>query len=135
MKIVSLYADQKPRDDQSQERGKEFGFQVYPIAGALRCGEDKLAVDGVMSIAEHGEYPRNEKGQILYPRYEFFNQIATSSRRIIAAFLSITTSTFPGASRKPNGWWRRPDEWVSTARRFVTARNVATAGSGASLGV
>ena len=49
---------------------------MYPtIAEALRCGGDKLAVDAVLSIVEHGEYPRNEKGQILYPRYEFFKQI------------------------------------------------------------
>jgi hypothetical protein len=76
MKIVSLYVDQKPQGDQSQERAKEFGFQVYPtIAETLRCGGDKLAVDGVMSIVEHGDYPRNEKGQVLYPRYEFFKQI------------------------------------------------------------
>ena len=27
-----------------------------------------------MIIGEHGDYPRNEKGQILYPRYEFFKQ-------------------------------------------------------------
>jgi hypothetical protein len=75
MKIVSLYIDQKPAGDQSQERAKEFGFQVYPtIAEALRCGGQSLAVDGVMSIVEHGDYPRNEKGQILYPRYEFFKQ-------------------------------------------------------------
>jgi hypothetical protein len=33
-----------------------------------------LAVDAVLIIAEHGDYPRNEKGQILYPRYEFFDQ-------------------------------------------------------------
>ena len=50
-------------------------FKVYPtIAEALRCGGDKLAVDAVLIIGEHGNYPRNEKGQILYPRYEFFEQ-------------------------------------------------------------
>ena len=72
-RIVSLYVDQKPADDQSADRAREFGFEVYPtIAGALRCGGDQLAVDAVVIIAEHGDYPRNEKGQILYPRYEFF---------------------------------------------------------------
>ena len=76
MKIVSLYIDQKPAGDQSAERAKEFGFTVYPtIADALRCGGDKLAVDAVLNIIEHGDYPRNEKGQILYPRYEFFKQV------------------------------------------------------------
>jgi hypothetical protein len=75
MKVVSLYVDQKPPDDQSGERAREFGFQVYPtIAEALRCGTDRLAVDAVLIIGEHGDYPRNEKGQILYPRYEFFKQ-------------------------------------------------------------
>ncbi len=73
MKVVSLYIDQKPPGDLSGERAKEFGFQVYPtIAEALRCGADKLAVDAVLLIAEHGNYPRNDKGQVLYPRYEFF---------------------------------------------------------------
>src|SRR5579884_2032197 len=74
-KVASLYVDQKPDGDLSAERAREFGFQVYPtIAEALRCGGDKLAVDAVLIIAEHGNYPRNEKGQILYPRYEFFKQ-------------------------------------------------------------
>lgn len=75
MKVVSLYIDQKPEGDQSEARAREFGFQVYPtIAEALRCGGDKLAVDTVLSIVEHGNYPRNDKGQVLYPRYEFFKQ-------------------------------------------------------------
>lgn len=75
MQVVSLYVDQHPPGDQSRERAKEFGFEVYPtIAGALCCGGDKLAVDAVLIIGEHGDYPRNEKGQILYPRYEFFKQ-------------------------------------------------------------
>ena len=74
-KVVSLYVDQKPEGDLSEARAKEFGFKVYPtIAEALRCGGDKLACDAVLIIGEHGNYPRNEKGQILYPRYEFFKQ-------------------------------------------------------------
>lgn len=73
VQVVSLYVDQKPQGDQSAERAAEFGFKVYPtIAEALRCGGDKLAVDAVLIIGEHGEYPRNELGQVLYPRYEFF---------------------------------------------------------------
>ena len=77
LQVVSLYVDQRPANDLSEARAKEFGFHVYPtIAEALRCGGSKLAVDGVVTIGEHGEYPRNEKGQILYPRYEFFQQVA-----------------------------------------------------------
>lgn len=75
VKVVSLYVDQKPAGDLSADRAREFGFQVYPsIAEALRCGGKELAVDAVLIIAEHGDYPRNDKGQILYPRHEFFQQ-------------------------------------------------------------
>ena len=73
--VVSLYVDQRPEGDQSADRAREFGFSVYPtISEALRCGGDRLAVDAVLLIGEHGEYPRNEKGQVLYPRYEFFKE-------------------------------------------------------------
>lgn len=82
VRVVSLYVDQKPDGDQSEERAREFGFRVYPtIAETLRCGGDRLAVDAVLIIAEHGDYPRNEKGQILYPRYKFFRQCSSSCRR------------------------------------------------------
>ncbi|MBM3242338.1 hypothetical protein FJZ31_39230 [Candidatus Poribacteria bacterium] len=75
MKVVSLYVDQRPEGDQSADRAREFGFSIYPtIAEALRCGGDKLAVDAVLLIGEHGDYPKNELGQILYPRYEFFKE-------------------------------------------------------------
>ncbi len=51
-------------------------MKMYPtIAEALTLGGSKLAVDGVVLIGEHGKYPRNEKGQTLYPRYEFFKEI------------------------------------------------------------
>jgi hypothetical protein len=75
IKVVSLYVDQHPEGDLSADRAREFGFTLYPsIAETLRCGGAKLAVDAVLIIGEHGNYPRNEKGQILYPRSEFFQQ-------------------------------------------------------------
>lgn len=76
MDVISLCVDQKGDGDQGEARAREFGFKVYPtIAEALRAGGDRLAVDGVLVIGEHGNYPTNEKGQILYPRYEFFEQV------------------------------------------------------------
>jgi hypothetical protein len=82
MDVVSLYVDQRPKGDQSSERASEFRFRVYPtIAETLRVGGESLAVDAVLLIGEHGDYPRNEKGQILYPRYEFFEQIVDVFRQ------------------------------------------------------
>jgi len=75
VQVVSLYVDQKPEGDLSAERAREFGFNVYPsIAEALCCGGKTLACDAVLVVAEHGEYPSNDKGQKLYPRFEFFEQ-------------------------------------------------------------
>jgi len=89
-KIVSLYVDQKPEGDLSNARAKEFGFRVYPtIAETLRCGGDKIAVDAVLTIAEHGDYPTNKIGQKLYPRYEFFQecvQVFEQDRRAVPVY-------------------------------------------------
>jgi hypothetical protein len=75
VQVVSLYVDQKPEGDLSGQRAAEFGFTVYPtIAEALCCGGNRPACDAVLIVAEHGDYPRNAKGQTLYPRYEFFTQ-------------------------------------------------------------
>jgi len=74
--VVGVYVDQKPQNDLSRQRAEEFGFPIYPsIAQTLRCGGDQLAVDAVLIIGEHGEYPRNEYHQVQYPRYEFFKQV------------------------------------------------------------
>ena len=82
MDIVSAYVDQRPEADLSGQRAREHGFNVYPtIAEALRMGSNKLAVDAVLLIAEHGDYPVNEKSQKLYPRFEFFSQIVEVFRQ------------------------------------------------------
>src|SRR5437764_5492125 len=69
MKVVSLYVDQLPKGDMAREVAGTYGITIYPtIAGALRAGNDKLAVDAVLSIGEHGTYTTNAKAQIEYPR-------------------------------------------------------------------
>lgn len=76
MDVVSMYVDQVGAQDVSRERAARFPqLTLYPtIADALTLGGSQLAVDGVLLIAEHGEYPVNAKGQTLWPRYEFFRQ-------------------------------------------------------------
>jgi hypothetical protein len=77
LEVVSAYVDQRPEGDLSGKRAEEFGFKIYPsVAEALRCGTGNLAVDAVLLIGEHGDYPINEFGQKQYPRYELFSQIA-----------------------------------------------------------
>ncbi|MEO7142422.1 MAG: hypothetical protein ABI165_02865 [Bryobacteraceae bacterium] len=75
--VVSLHADQiPPATDMSRDLAVRNGFQLYPsIREALTLGGKSLAVDGVVFVGEHGDYPTNDVGQILYPRYELFNQI------------------------------------------------------------
>lgn len=51
------------------------------IHEALTLGTDKLAVDGVLLIAEHGDYPFNDKEQKMYPRFELFLEIVDTFRR------------------------------------------------------
>src|SRR6266568_769983 len=77
MDLLSLYVDQVRDTDLSRERAARHpSMKIYPtIAEALTLGGSKLAVDGVVLVGEHGSYPRNEKGQTKYPRYEFFEQI------------------------------------------------------------
>ena len=78
MDLVSLYVDQgRPQTDLSKERAaRHTAMKMCPtIAEALTLGGDKLAVDGVLLVGEHGNYPRNEKGQTRYPRWEFFQEI------------------------------------------------------------
>ncbi len=91
MDLVSLYVEQVKENDISKDRLARFPtMKAYPtIAEALTLGGDKLAVDAVLLIGEHGEYPSNEKGQRLYPRYEHFKQmieVFERSGRSVPAF-------------------------------------------------
>jgi hypothetical protein len=80
--IVSLYLDQTHPADIAHRLSSAYGFPIVPsIADALTLGTGKLAVDGVLTVCEHGEYPFNDKQQELYPRYEFFEQVVDVFRK------------------------------------------------------
>jgi hypothetical protein len=64
-----------PTADLSRARSKQFGFRLCSnIPEALRCGGDRIAVDAVLTIIEQDDYPSNDRGQILLPSYDFFQQ-------------------------------------------------------------
>jgi hypothetical protein len=74
--LHSLWAGQVPDNDLSRDVCKQYGVKLARnIEDALLSG-GKLAVEGVLLIAEHGNYPLNDRGQILYPRYEWMEEIA-----------------------------------------------------------
>ena len=108
--VVSAYVDQFPENDLSRQRAKEFGFTIYPsIAEALRCGGERLAVDAVLTIGEHGNYGKSDLGQTMYPRYEFFRQVTDVFKK--------DGRTTPLFNDKHLSWkWEWAQEMVATSR-------------------
>ena len=112
LQVVSLYVDQTPAGDLSVLRAASHGFTIYPtISAALRCGGDRLAVDGVVIIGEDGDYPRNQKGQVLYPRYDFFQQLVgvfEQDQRVVPVFNSGSLSRS----------WQKAKKMVADSKRL-----------------
>lgn len=86
VEVVSLYADQRRGSgklpDLTDDIVRQFKVPVHKtIEGALTLGGKDLAVDGVVSIGEHGNYPTNKFGVREYPRKRFFDEIVAVMRR------------------------------------------------------
>jgi hypothetical protein len=80
--LAGAYVEQQREGDLSKELSRKHGFTLYPtVADALTLGGDRLAVDSVLLIGEHGDYPYNARGQKLYPRYELFQKIVEVFRK------------------------------------------------------
>ncbi len=141
--VHSIYVDQSPDNDLSRVVGKEFGIRVTRFGGDRgRAVEEaltdngNLAVEGVMLIAEHGNYPRNDKGQILYPRLELMEEIVNVFRktgRSVPVFNDKHLSyTFDRAQKNALLGARAE---VSDDGRLQPARHLAQPGSRAAFGV
>ena len=75
LELASLSIDQFPANDRGRQFAREHRVRLAPtIRDALTLGGQELAVEGVLLIGEHGQYPVNAKGQTLYPRRRFFEE-------------------------------------------------------------
>lgn len=83
LRLASLYTDQVPKNDMSRDLAKKHGFRIArTIEEALTLGGDRIAVAGVLSIGEHGDYPyTKDTRQHMYPRRRFFDAIADVFRK------------------------------------------------------
>ncbi len=88
--LVSLYMDQLHPDDVGLDLARRHGVEIHPsIRSALTLThpsaghwptapgwqDGELAVDGVLIIAEHGDYPIDGLERRHYPRRHFFDQV------------------------------------------------------------
>lgn len=112
VEVAGVYIDQFGDRDLGRQRLEKYQSPVFPtLEEALTLGGEKLAVDGVVIIAEHGDYPRNEKGQTEYPRYDWFQRTARvfrDSGRSVPVFNDKHLATT----------WQQCDEMVRTAREL-----------------
>ena len=110
--VAGVYIDQFNERDLGRQRIERYGHKLFPsISEALTLGSSQLAVDGVVIIGEHGRYPKNDRGQTLYPRYRWFKEVVKvfeSSGRAVPVFNDKHLSTD----------WNECQEMVADARRL-----------------
>jgi hypothetical protein len=112
LKLASLYTDQRPANDISRLLAASHRFPIYSnIADTLTLGTDKLAVDGVLLIAEHGDYPRSTTGNTQYPKRRFWDemiQVFRRSGRVVPVFVDKHLA----------------DNWIDAKHIYDTAREL-----------
>lgn len=82
VRIVSMYIEQPgpggfgTRDNIGARIAQMNGVKLYPtVEDALTLGGDTLAVDGVIYVGEHGNFPYNRLNEKLYPRLNYLERI------------------------------------------------------------
>lgn len=83
LKMMGLYVDQFPTNDTSRRITGDLGVgQFKSIGETLTLGQNKLAVDGVLLVAEHGDYPESPSGATQYPKRKMFAEIFATVDRL-----------------------------------------------------
>lgn len=129
--IASMYIEQvSPATDLGLGVAARNKIPVFDsVEKALTLGGDKLGVDAVLLIAEHGKYPINEKYQTLYPRHDYYSKMVSvfrASGRGVPVFVDKHLSYDRSKAAEMIAWseelkfplmagsslpvtWRRPD--------------------------
>src|SRR5262245_21912466 len=139
LKLASLYTDQKPEKDISRLLAASHRFRVSEtVEDALTLGTGRLAVDGVLLIAEHGDYPKSKLGNTQYPKRRFWEEtlkVFRASGRVVPVFIdkhladnwqdakfiydSAREMKIPVmAGSSVSGTWRRPPADVKLGARL-----------------
>jgi hypothetical protein len=73
LETVTFYVDQFPVNDMAREQAAEHRIRICSsVAEAIE------GVDGIAVIGEHGNYPRTPRGNFMYPRKRYFDEIVRS---------------------------------------------------------
>ena len=76
MDVVSVYIHQLEESGLGQKICNAKGIPIFNTVGeAVTLGGEELAVDGVVIVGEHGNYPTDLKGHWLLPRWWIYNQV------------------------------------------------------------
>ncbi len=74
--VASIYLHQHDTSLLGQKVANAKGIPIFKtVAEALTLGGTELAVDGVVIVGEHGDYPTDLKGHWLLPRWWMYNQM------------------------------------------------------------
>jgi len=90
VEVASIYMHQYEESVLGQKVAKAKGIPVFHTVGdAVMLGGKDLAVDGVVIVGEHGDYPKDLKGHWLLPRWLIYSQVIQvfeQSKRSVPVF-------------------------------------------------
>ena len=95
--VVSVYINQFDTSLLGQKVCKAKNIPIFKTVGeAVTLGGKELAVDGVVIVCEHGNYPTDLKGHWLLPRWWIYQQVIRifeQSKRSVPVFNDKHLST------------------------------------------